>query len=332
MSDTIIQIKDVNKWFGDFQVLKNINLNVEKNKKIVVCGPSGSGKSTLIRCINRLEEHQQGSIVVDGNEFTEDTKNIEQIRAEVGMVFQQFNLFPHLSILDNCTLAPIWVKKMPKKDAEEIAMSYLEKVKIPEQAKKFPGQLSGGQQQRGALARSLITQPSVLLLDEPLSALDPFLRVKMRYELRALQQKLGITFIHVTHSQDEALALSDIIVVMNDGKIEQVDKPAEIFNRPKNEFVAKFVGNHNIVQLSGKKFAVRMDKTNFEIAKIKSSKTAIVSAIEFQGEKTKVLAVYQDQSEIQCLIGDSQFSDEKFKIGSLIRANWAREHLVPLHN
>ena len=163
MSDTIIQIKDVNKWFGDFQVLKNINLNVEKNKKIVVCGPSGSGKSTLIRCINRLEEHQQGSIIVDGNELTEDTKNIEQIRAEVGMVFQQFNLFPHLSILDNCTLAPIWVKKMPKKQAEEIAMSNLKQVQIDDQALKFPGQLSGGQQQRAAIARALCMEPKITL-------------------------------------------------------------------------------------------------------------------------------------------------------------------------
>ena len=156
MSDKIIQIKEMNKWFGDFQVLKNINLDVEKNKKIVVCGPSGSGKSTLIRCINRLEEHQEGSIVVDGTELTEETKNIEQIRAEVGMVFQQFNLFPHLSILDNCTLAPIWVKKMPKKDAEALALKHLEKVQIADQAYKYPGQLSGGQQQRCAIARAYV--------------------------------------------------------------------------------------------------------------------------------------------------------------------------------
>ena len=155
MADTIIKIKDVNKWFGDFQVLKNINLEVQQKQKIVVCGPSGSGKSTLIRCINRLEEHQEGNIVVDGNELTEDTKDIEKIRAEVGMVFQQFNLFPHLSILDNCTLAPIWVKKTPKKEAEEQAMKQLERVQIVDQAKKFPGQLSGGQQQRCAIARAL---------------------------------------------------------------------------------------------------------------------------------------------------------------------------------
>ena len=173
MSEPIIKINDVNKWFGDFQVLKNINLDVEKNEKIVVCGPSGSGKSTLIRCINRLEEHQEGQITDDGSELNENTKNIEQIRAEVGMVFQQFNLFPHLSILDNCTLAPIWVKKMPKKEAEELAMKQLEQVQIADQAQKFPGQLSGGQQQRCAIARALCMEPKIMLFDEPTSALDP---------------------------------------------------------------------------------------------------------------------------------------------------------------
>ena len=170
MSDSIIKINNMNKWFGDFQVLKDINLEVEKNKKIVVCGPSGSGKSTLIRCINRLEEHQEGTIIVDGTELSEDTKNIETIRAEVGMVFQQFNLFPHLSILDNCTLAPIWVKKMPKKEAESLAMKQLEQVQIVDQALKFPGQLSGGQQQRCAIARALCMEPKIMLFDEPTSA------------------------------------------------------------------------------------------------------------------------------------------------------------------
>ena len=173
MSESIIQMKEVNKWFGDFQVLKDINLEVKEKQKIVVCGPSGSGKSTLIRCINRLEEHQKGSIIVDGNELSEKTKDIEKIRAEVGMVFQQFNLFPHLSILDNCTLAPIWVKKTPKKQAEEFAMKQLEQVQIADQAAKFPGQLSGGQQQRAALARALCMEPKIMLFDEPTSALDP---------------------------------------------------------------------------------------------------------------------------------------------------------------
>ena len=173
MSDSIIQIQKVNKWFGDFQVLKDIDLEVKPKEKIVVCGPSGSGKSTLIRCINRLEEHQKGTIIVDGTEISEDTKNIEQVRAEVGMVFQQFNLFPHLSILDNCTLARIWVKKRSKKDAEKLALEHLERVQILDQAQKFPGQLSGGQQQRVAIARSLAMKPNIMLFDEPTSALDP---------------------------------------------------------------------------------------------------------------------------------------------------------------
>ena len=173
MSSSIINIENVNKWFGDFQVLKDINLEVQQKQKIVVCGPSGSGKSTLIRCINRLEEHQEGKIIVDGTELDENTKNIEQIRAEVGMVFQQFNLFPHLTILDNCTLAPIWVKKLSKKEAEEVAMRNLTRVQIDDQALKFPGQLSGGQQQRAAIARALCMEPKIMLFDEPTSALDP---------------------------------------------------------------------------------------------------------------------------------------------------------------
>ena len=193
MSESIIQMKEVNKWFGDFQVLKDINLEVKEKQKIVVCGPSGSGKSTLIRCINRLEEHQKGSIIVDGTELTEDTKNIEQIRAEVGMVFQQFNLFPHLSILDNCTLAPIWVKKMPKKQAEEMAMNELKKVQIADQAKKFPGQLSGGQQQRSAIARALCMEPKIMLFDEPTSALDP----EMIKEVLDVMIELALSLIHI---------------------------------------------------------------------------------------------------------------------------------------
>ena len=199
MSESIIEIKNVNKWFGDFQVLKDINLEVQAKQKIVVCGPSGSGKSTLIRCINRLEEHQQGNIIVDGNELDENTKNIEAIRAEVGMVFQQFNLFPHLSILDNCTLAPIWVKKMPKKDAEELAMQQLEKVQIADQAAKFPGQLSGGQQQRCAIARALCMEPKIMLFDEPTSALDPEM-IKEVLDAMVNLANAGMTMIVVTLS------------------------------------------------------------------------------------------------------------------------------------
>ena len=240
MSDTIIEIKDVNKWFGDFQVLKNINLNVEKNKKIVVCGPSGSGKSTLIRCINRLEEHQQGSIVVDGNELSEDTKNIEQIRAEVGMVFQQFNLFPHLSILDNCTLAPIWVKKMPKKDAEDLAMKHLEKVQIADQAYKFPGQLSGGQQQRCAIARALCMEPKIMLFDEPTSALDPEM-IKEVLDAMVNLAKAGMTMIVVTHEMGFAKEVADEVIFMDEGMIVEKAATNEFFANPKNDRTKLFL-------------------------------------------------------------------------------------------
>ena len=240
MSDTIIQIKDVNKWFGDFQVLKDINLNVEKNKKIVVCGPSGSGKSTLIRCINRLEEHQQGSIIVDGNELTEDTKNIEQIRAEVGMVFQQFNLFPHLSILDNCTLAPIWVKKMPKKDAEDLAMKHLEKVQIADQAYKFPGQLSGGQQQRCAIARALCMEPKIMLFDEPTSALDPEM-IKEVLEAMVNLAKAGMTMIVVTHEMGFAKEVADEVIFMDEGMIVEKAATNEFFANPKSDRTKLFL-------------------------------------------------------------------------------------------
>ena len=240
MSDKIIQITEMNKWFGDFQVLKNINLEVEKNKKIVVCGPSGSGKSTLIRCINRLEEHQQGSIIVDGNELTEDTKDIEKIRAEVGMVFQQFNLFPHLSILDNCTLAPIWVKKLPKKEAEEIAMKNLTRVQIDDQALKFPGQLSGGQQQRAAIARALCMEPKIMLFDEPTSALDPEM-IKEVLDVMVDLAKGGMTMIVVTHEMGFAKEVADYMIFMDEGKIVERAKTKEFFENPKSDRTKLFL-------------------------------------------------------------------------------------------
>ena len=240
MSDKIIQITEMNKWFGDFQVLKNINLEVEKNKKIVVCGPSGSGKSTLIRCINRLEEHQKGSIIVDGNELTEDTKDIEKIRAEVGMVFQQFNLFPHLSILDNCTLAPIWVKKMPKKQAEEVAMKNLERVQIADQAKKFPGQLSGGQQQRCALARALCMEPKIMLFDEPTSALDPEM-IKEVLDAMVNLAKAGMTMIVVTHEMGFAKEVADEVIFMDEGMIIEKADTKEFFANPKSDRTKLFL-------------------------------------------------------------------------------------------
>jgi len=240
MSDPIIKIENMNKWFGDFQVLKDINLSVEKNKKIVVCGPSGSGKSTLIRCINRLEEHQKGTIIVDGTELTENTKNIEAIRAEVGMVFQQFNLFPHLSILDNCTLAPIWVKKMPKKDAEELAMKQLEQVQIVDQANKYPGQLSGGQQQRCALARALCMEPKIMLFDEPTSALDPEM-IKEVLDAMVNLAKAGMTMIVVTHEMGFAKEVADEVIFMDEGMIVERAETKEFFANPKSDRTKLFL-------------------------------------------------------------------------------------------
>ena len=240
MSSSIINIENVNKWFGDFQVLKDINLEVQPKQKIVVCGPSGSGKSTLIRCINRLEEHQEGKIIVDGTELSENTKNIEQIRAEVGMVFQQFNLFPHLSILDNCTLEPIWVKKMPKKQAEELAMQQLEQVQIADQAYKFPGQLSGGQQQRSAIARALCMQPKIMLFDEPTSALDPEM-IKEVLDAMVNLAKGGMTMIVVTHEMGFAKEVADEVIFMDEGMIVEKNTTKEFFANPKSDRTKLFL-------------------------------------------------------------------------------------------
>ncbi len=236
----IIELKNVNKWFDKFQALKNINLEVNQQEKIVICGPSGSGKSTLIRCINRLEEHQDGQIIVDGKEISENTKDIEKIRAEVGMVFQQFNLFPHLSILDNCTLAPIWVKKLPKKQAEEIAMQNLERVQIADQAKKFPGQLSGGQQQRSALARALCMEPKIMLFDEPTSALDPEM-IKEVLDSMVDLAKAGMTMIVVTHEMGFAKEVADNMIFMDEGKIVEKAKTKDFFDNPKSDRTKLFL-------------------------------------------------------------------------------------------
>ena len=240
MSDKIIEMSDVNKWFGDFQVLKDINLTVSSKQKIVVCGPSGSGKSTLIRCINRLEEHQKGKIVVDGIELSENTKNIEQVRAEVGMVFQQFNLFPHLSIVDNCALAPIWVKKIPKKQAEESALKQLEKVQILDQARKFPGQLSGGQQQRAAIARALCMEPKIMLFDEPTSALDPEM-IKEVLDAMVNLAKGGMTMIVVTHEMGFAKEVADEVIFMDEGMIVERAPTKEFFANPKSDRTKLFL-------------------------------------------------------------------------------------------
>ena len=236
----IIELKNVNKWFDKFQVLKDINLIVNQKEKIVVCGPSGSGKSTLIRCINRLEEHQEGNIIVDGSEISENTKDIEKIRAEVGMVFQQFNLFPHLSILDNCTLAPIWVKKLPKKKAEEVAMDNLKRVQIDDQALKFPGQLSGGQQQRAAIARALCMEPKIMLFDEPTSALDPEM-IKEVLDVIVDLAKGGMTMIVITHEMGFAKEVADNMIFMDEGKIVEKAKTKEFFDNPKSDRTKLFL-------------------------------------------------------------------------------------------
>ena len=240
MSDKIIELKSVNKWFGDFQVLKDVNLEVGLKQKIVVCGPSGSGKSTLIRCINRLEEHQQGKIFVDGIELTQATKDIEKIRAEVGMVFQQFNLFPHLSVVDNVSLAPIWVKKMPKKEAEELALQQLETVHISDQARKFPGQLSGGQQQRAAIARALCMKPKIMLFDEPTSALDPEM-IKEVLDVMVELAKGGMTMIVVTHEMGFAKEVADQMIFMDEGMIVEKASTKEFFANPKSDRTKLFL-------------------------------------------------------------------------------------------
>ncbi len=241
VSDEIaIQITDMNKWYGDFHVLRDINLTVSNRERIVICGPSGSGKSTLIRCINRLEEHQRGDIIVEGVTMDNNLKNIDQIRSEVGMVFQSFNLFPHLTVLQNCTLAPIWVRKMPKADAEEIAMEYLTKVKIPEQADKYPGQMSGGQQQRVAIARALCMQPRIMLFDEPTSALDPEMISEVLDTMIQLAET-GMTMIVVTHEMGFANKVADRVIFMDEGVIVEQNTPNEFFNNPQSDRTKLFL-------------------------------------------------------------------------------------------
>jgi general L-amino acid transport system ATP-binding protein len=236
----MIELRHVHKWFGEFHVLTDINLEVKRGEKIVVCGPSGSGKSTMIRCINRLEEHQQGQIIVAGIELTSDVKNIEATRREVGMVFQQFNLFPHLTVLQNLTLAPIWVRKLPKREAEETARTYLERVRIPEQADKYPGQLSGGQQQRVAIARSLCMKPEIMLFDEPTSALDPEM-IKEVLDVMVELAEEGMTMVCVTHEMGFARTVADTMVFMDRGEIVERGPPKEFFANPKSERTRLFL-------------------------------------------------------------------------------------------
>ena len=241
MAESVIELQSVNKWYGEFHVLRNINLSVRKGERIVICGPSGSGKSTMIRCINRLEEHQKGHIVVDGTELTNDLKNIDAIRREVGMVFQLFNLFPHLTVLENLTLGPIWVLKKPKAEAEETAMKYLNRVRIPEQAAKFPGQLSGGQQQRVAIARSLCMNPKIMLFDEPTSALDPEMVKEVLDVMIGLAQEGGMTMLCVTHEMGFARKVADRVIFMDRGEIIEQNTPDEFFSNPQNDRTKLFL-------------------------------------------------------------------------------------------
>lgn len=241
VSDEVaIQISQMNKWYGQFHVLRDINLTVHRGERIVIAGPSGSGKSTMIRCINRLEEHQSGKIIVDGIELTSDLKNIDKVRSEVGMVFQHFNLFPHLTILENLTLAPIWVRKVPRREAEETAMYYLEKVKIPEQAQKYPGQLSGGQQQRVAIARSLCMKPKIMLFDEPTSALDPEMIKEVLDTMIQLAEE-GMTMLCVTHEMGFAQAVANRVIFMADGQIVEQNNPHDFFRNPQSERTKQFL-------------------------------------------------------------------------------------------
>jgi len=240
MADVAVEMRGVHKWYGQFHVLRNIDLDVARGEKIVVCGPSGSGKSTLIRCINRLEEHQKGTIRVDGIELKDDLKAIHEVRREVGMVFQNFNLFPHLTILENCTLAPIWVRKQPKREAEATAMRFLEKVKIPEQAAKYPGQLSGGQQQRVAIARALCMNPKIMLFDEPTSALDPEMVKEVLDTMVSLAGE-GMTMLVVTHEMGFARQVADRVVFMDRGEIVEINAPAPFFAAPQHERTRQFL-------------------------------------------------------------------------------------------
>ncbi len=247
VSDEVaVEIVGMNKWYGEFHVLKNIDLTVYKGERIVICGPSGSGKSTLIRCINALEAHQKGRIIIDGTELTSDLKKVDEIRREVGMVFQHFNLFPHLTILENCTLAPIWVRKTPRREAEQIAMHYLERVKIPEQANKYPGQLSGGQQQRVAIARSLCMKPNIMLFDEPTSALDPEMIKEVLDTMIGLAEE-GMTMLCVTHEMGFARMVANRVIFMDQGQIVEQNEPEEFFNNPQSDrtklFLSQILGH-----------------------------------------------------------------------------------------
>ncbi len=320
-----LELASVHKDYDSVKAVRNINLKLEAGTYCCLLGPSGCGKTSTLRMIAGHEEISSGEIVIGGKVINE----LPPAKRGTSMMFQNYALFPHLSCIDNVGF-PLKMRGLNKKTRRSKAAETLDMVRMSEFKNRYPSQLSGGQQQRVALARSLITEPSILLLDEPLSALDPFLRVKMRHELKTLQQKLGITFIHVTHSQDEALALSDIIVVMNKGEIEQSDKPDVIFNQPINEFVAKFVGGHNVITKAGGKYSLRMDKTFLFVADEQTQGNAMLSAAEFQGNTVKVSAVLQDETEIRCLVDDQIFLQNDFQVGMKINVKWKEKDMHKL--
>ena len=325
MTPENLELASVHKDYDSVKAVRNINLKLAAGTYCCLLGPSGCGKTSTLRMIAGHEEISSGEIVIGEKVINE----LPPAKRGTSMMFQNYALFPHLSCVDNVGF-PLKMRGLNKKNRRSKAADTLDMVSMSEFKDRYPSQLSGGQQQRVALARSLITEPSILLLDEPLSALDPFLRVKMRHELKTLQQKLGITFIHVTHSQDEALALSDIIVVMNEGEIEQADKPDVIFNQPINEFVAKFVGGHNVINRPGGKYSLRMDKTFFSKADDQGQSNAVLSAAEFQGNAVKLSAVLQDKTEMRCLLDDRLFLQNDFHVGMKICVNWQEKDMHKL--
>ncbi len=307
------------KNYDDVTAVNKINLNISSGTYCCLLGPSGCGKTSTLRMIAGHEDITGGKILL-GDLVIND---LPPAKRGTSMMFQNYALFPHLNCIDNVAFA-LKIKNIKKKERYLEANKVLKMVQMQNFADRFPDQLSGGQQQRIALARSLITKPSILLLDEPLSALDPFLRIKMRTELKNLQKKLGITFIHVTHSQEEALALADLVVVMNKGIIEQSDTAYNVFNKPKNEFIANFVGSHNVIQDGKKKYAVRMDKIKINISKKQNNNTIQIKEIEFQGEKVKICCNDKNNTDIYVLIDDNIFYKNDFKLGQNINIEWKK--------
>ena len=320
-----LEFKNLLKKYDDVTAVNRINLNINSGTYCCLLGPSGCGKTSTLRMIAGHEDITDGKILL-GNLVI---NHLPPAKRGTSMMFQNYALFPHLNCIDNVAFA-LKIKKIKKKDRYLEANKILKMVQMQNFADRFPDQLSGGQQQRIALARSLITKPSILLLDEPLSALDPFLRIKMRTELKNLQKKLGITFIHVTHSQEEALALADLVVVMNKGIIEQSDSPYNVFNKPKNEFIANFVGSHNVIQDGKKKYAVRMDKIKINISKKQNKNIIKIKEIEFQGEKVKICCTDKNNTDIYVLIDDNIFYKNEFKLGQNINIEWKKNiaHII----